>query len=440
MAYPRMFRVMWAGQSISNLGDTLYLLAIVTMVYQLTGSAMFASLVPLARVVGQLICGVAAPLVMDRFQLTLLIKLSQLLQVVLFAFLIVVCRDMVESDIPTVLVLIAMLSFTDGITTPVRNALIPQYVGRGELLRANGLMSTTDQIVMMSGWAAGGVIVAWLGASTVMLGTLGIYAVALLLTLQLREPATPKAAIAAAEQAEDDIQRDDEISLLPGGEQHIRKEKGSAWESVKEGWQNIWRNPVLRLLIIIDAIEGTVGAAWIGAMLLVYATEQLGSGTEWYGFINGGYFAGCIVGGLLVVTFTRRLSRFPALSILVGAGIMGLLTLAFAWITAPALALLIVILMGPPQQLREVTRRTVFQKACPPEQLPKVMSAENTLVYSLFGLSVVLLSWMADRWGVEIVYTMTGVFYLITALLVGINRKKIQAAAVDGQNVKPVSQ
>ncbi|QGG54499.1 MFS transporter [Paenibacillus sp. B01] len=486
MNQPRQFRWLWAGQSISNLGDALYLLAIVTIVYKLTGSALFSSLVPLARVAGQLACGAAAPIVMDRWPLTRLIKLSQLLQVLLFLMLLLAVRGLTEDGIGYVLVLIGLLSFTDGITTPVRNALVPRYAGKKQLLRANGLMSTTDQIVMMAGWAAGGIIVAWLGASPVLNATLGIYAAALFMTLRLREPegagtgegakadggvaaasgtkadvdgavasgAKAEAGVAAASGMKADV--DGAAASGTKADAGVRKEadarsdagaewsesaqaqrrggsgtkpENGAWASIQEGWRNIWRNPVLRLIFFIETIEGTVSATWIGALLLVYATEQLGSGTQWYGFINAGYFAGCIAGGLLVVAFTRRLSRQPALSIAAGAGLMGLFTLAFAWTTAPLLALALVVLMGPPQQLREVTRRTVFQKVCPPEQLPKVMSAENTLVYSLFGLSVVLLSWMADRWGVGAVYAMAGLFYLTTAILTALFRHRIDAAA-----------
>jgi|GEM_PF-367947 len=434
MTHPKLFRLLWAGQSLSNLADALYLLSVITMVYKLTGSALFSAFVALCRVAGQLTCGIMAPLIMDRFRLTSLIKLSQLMQVALFAVLALVAANMSVSGIPIALLLIALLSFTDGITTPVRNSLIPMYAGKNELMKANGLMSTTDQTVMLLGWAVGGILVTWLGGGTVMGLTLAMYAGALVLTLQLKEPAA--SSTASLGQKKPDPAGEAGLEAAAGlpelGDSGVRSggQKIGAWASVKEGWQNIWRNKTLRLLIVMDTIEGTVGAAWIGALMLVYATEQLGRGTEWYGIINGGYFAGCIIGGLLIVAFTKRLMRRPALSIMAGAGLMGLMTLGYAATETPWVALLLVILMGPPQQLREVTRRTVFQSACPPEQLPKVMSAENTLVYSLLGLSVVLLSWMADRWGISAVYAMTGSFYLLTAGLAGLNRSRLQGQAV----------
>lgn len=44
------FRLLWISQSIANLGDSLYILAIVTIIYNSTGSAVFAGLFPILRV------------------------------------------------------------------------------------------------------------------------------------------------------------------------------------------------------------------------------------------------------------------------------------------------------------------------------------------------------------------------------------------------------
>lgn len=429
MRQPKEFRLLWTGQSLSNLADSLYILTVVTIVYALTGSALFSSFIPLARVAGQLACGLLAPLVMDRFRLTSLIKLSQLLQVILFGILALIARGMNESGIPLVLLLIALLSFTDGITTPVRNSLIPRYTGKDSLLRANGLMATTDQMVLMLGWAGGGVLVSWIGGRAAMLWILVLYGLSLVLTLLLREPDRPEADAdqemggdAAAVHKATDVHE----MTVDNGREKEQAAAGGAWASIKEGWQTLWRHPTLRLLLTMEIVEGAVGASWIGALLLVYVTEQIHEGTEWYGFLNGGYFAGAILGGLILVALTKRLMRKPALSIITGAGAMGTMILLFAHSSNPWLALVLTVAMGPFQQVREVTQRTVFQQACPPSKLPKVMSAENTLNYTLFGLSVVLLSWMTDKLGIAFVYTMTGLFHLLVCAIAASNRSKLQ--------------
>ncbi|WP_438431180.1 MFS transporter [Gorillibacterium sp. sgz500922] len=435
MAYPKWFRLLWTGQSISNLADSLYILTIVTVVYGLTGSALFSSLIPLARVAGQLSCGLLAPLLLDRFRLTPLIKLSQLLQVILFGGLALFARNMTEAGIPVALALVALLSFTDGITTPVRNSLIPLYAGKEALLKANGLMSTTDQTVLMLGWAGGGVVVAWIGSQAAMAGILGLYAISLVLTLLLREPERPSAPAegpllsdSPATDATIVAAGDSAAAELPaeGKDGGTARPASGGWASIREGWQTIAQHPTLRLILTMEIVEGLVGASWIGALLLIYVKEQIGQGTEWWGFLNGGYFAGAILGGLLVVSLTKRLNRNPAGWITLGAGVMGVLTLCFAHTTLPWLALAMTVVMGPFQQVREVTQRTVFQQACPERKLPKVMSAENTLSYTLFGLSVLLLSWLTDRLGIAFVYTLTGLFSLAVCLLAGLNRDKLQ--------------
>ncbi|WP_058302625.1 MFS transporter [Gorillibacterium timonense] len=420
MKDPKHYRLLWTGQSLSNLADSLYILTVVTIVYTLTGSALFSSLIPLARVAGQLTCGLLAPLIMDRFKLTSLIKLSQLLQVILFGVLVLITRSMNTSGIPLALLMVALLSFTDGITTPVRNSLIPQYAGKDTLLKANGLMATTDQMVLMLGWAGGGVLVSRIGGPAAMLWILALYGLSLALTLLLREP------MAQAEAAVDSVAAREAETVAEGQATAEKQKTASAWSSIKEGWQTMWRNSTLRLILTMEIVEGAVGASWIGALLLVYVTEQIKQDTEWYGFLNGGYFAGAILGGVILVSLTKRLMRNPALSIITGAGVMGVMTLIFAYTTSPWLALFLTVAMGPFQQVREVTQRTVFQQACPEPKLPKVMSAENTLNYTLFGLSVVLLSWMTDRFGITFVYTLTGLFSLVVCLIAIINRNKLQ--------------
>ncbi|MEO3946665.1 MFS transporter [Gorillibacterium sp. CAU 1737] len=428
MRQPKDFRLLWTGQTISNFADSLYTLTIVTLVYKLTGSALFSSFIPLARVAGQLSCGLLSPLIMDKMKLTSLIKLSQGLQAILFGILVLITNGMDTSTIPLALVMVGLLSFTDGVTTPVRNSLIPQYTGKDTLLKANGLMATTDQMVLMLGWAGGGILVSRIGGHAAMLWILALYGISLVLTVLLREPHGQEAG--HAEEKQEATQSAPIKEKSSNAVENRRKAEAGAWDSIKEGWVAIWEHSTLRLILTMKIVEGAVSASWIGALLLIYVTDQIQQGEEWYGFLNGGYFAGAILGGLMLVTLTKRLKRYPGRSIALGAGVMGVMTLFFTYTTVPWIALVLTIAMGPFQQVREVTQRTVFQQACPEDKLPKALSAENTISYSLFGLSVVLLSWLTDRYGITFVYTMTGVFNLAVCLIAVIGRRKLRSDAI----------
>ncbi|MDV2683025.1 hypothetical protein RYX56_01410 [Alkalihalophilus lindianensis] len=45
MKHSSSFRFLWLGQSFANLGDVLYIVALITLIYQLTGSATYMALI-----------------------------------------------------------------------------------------------------------------------------------------------------------------------------------------------------------------------------------------------------------------------------------------------------------------------------------------------------------------------------------------------------------
>src|ERR1700756_3671882 len=66
LGYPA-FRSLLAGLAVSQVGDWLYNLALVTLVYQRTGSAMWAGVATAARVVPMVVLGPVGGVVADRF-------------------------------------------------------------------------------------------------------------------------------------------------------------------------------------------------------------------------------------------------------------------------------------------------------------------------------------------------------------------------------------
>ena len=66
LGYPA-FRSLLAGLAVSQVGDWLYNLALVTLVYQRTGSAMWAGVATAARVVPIVVLGPLGGVVADRF-------------------------------------------------------------------------------------------------------------------------------------------------------------------------------------------------------------------------------------------------------------------------------------------------------------------------------------------------------------------------------------
>ncbi len=66
LRYPA-FRALLAGLAVSQAGDWLYNIALVTLVYQRTGSAMWAGVTTAARIVPMVVLGPFGGIIADRF-------------------------------------------------------------------------------------------------------------------------------------------------------------------------------------------------------------------------------------------------------------------------------------------------------------------------------------------------------------------------------------
>lgn len=266
----RSFHWLWIGQSSANLGDAFYTLAVVSHLYELTHSATFAAMVPLLRVGAMLAGGLVAPLVMARFSLKGILFSSQWgqtgLLVILYGAISVSVSHVTE--IMAIFAVILMMAFLDGWTVPTRNALVPRLVPENQWVKANGWLLTSDQIVQLVGWIAGGMLSAEWGARELVGWTLGIFLFSSVSLWWVKDTGQPR----------------ESFDKLPKREQ---------WQI---GWKTLWTRRILRRLVMADILDTTAGSVWVGALTLVFVREILHRGPEWWGWINGSYFSGMILG------------------------------------------------------------------------------------------------------------------------------------------------
>lgn len=415
--FKRSFYVLWGSQTLSNSADVLYLVALTTFVLERTNSVVFATLVPFLRVTSQLFSGFAAPLMIDKYRLPFLLTLSQFGQFVLFGLLAgYISPWFGGEELLPVYGLIIGISFLDGWTTPARNALIPRLADDRVLMKANGLIATTDQIVQFAGWAISGVLVASFGAYPVLLGVAVCYGAAMLATIWIEDPTEPA--------------RRNLWDIRTGARSNGGAEDDSAsrWDTLKEGWVTLWKSPRLRSLTLMDTTDMLGGSVWAGAFLLVFVNEILMKDEKWWGYINASYFAGAVLGGLVVVALVERLEKriFPAML----AGMLGYaaFTAWFALNHYAPLTLLIVLLTGPFTELAAVSRRTLIQRSVGAEMLPKVFSAQSTLLNTIFGLSLLFMSGVAEWFGIVNMYLFAAVISLLAAGVGWMHRKSFETA------------
>lgn len=387
------FYALLVSQTSTNLGFALYTMVVVMHLYTETGSTALSATVTLISVISHMVSSIVLPTISDRFKLTHLLMFSQITQLVLLTGLFILFQQELTIIILIfIFSLLVIISFFNGFFSPIKSSLVRAVVPEDSRVKANSLIASVDQTFLFAGWSFGGLLLAFLGIET----TLGITFALVILSI---------------------------VSLFNV------KIKSSSTVEVKEGlikrltagWKYLFLHKGLRILIIMDLMEAWVGTIWIGAVTLTYAEEALGKGETWWGYINGGYYFGTILGGFLVFRLSKIMQGRLTTFMLIGSGVFGILTFTYGFISNPFLALILVILMGPSYQIRDLAQETMFQNSTDEKTLTKILAAKSTLVQFIFIFSIIGIGALTDLIGVRFVYIFSGCLLIFSSVFGFIN-------------------
>ncbi|MGM7681267.1 MFS transporter [Cytobacillus sp. Hm23] len=144
--------------------------------------------------------------------------------------------------------------------------------------------------------------------------------------------------------------------------------------------------------------------------------EVLNKGEAWWGYNNSGYYLGAIIGGILIYKLSTRVQGNLTIFMISGACLFGMLTFTYGLITNAYLALLLVVLMGPAYQMRDMAQVTMTQNSADERTLTKVMAAKSTLIQFISIVSMLGISLFTDWIGVKYVYIFAGILLISSAL------------------------
>ena len=183
----RNFRRLWGAQVVSEIGDWFYTLAIYNLLLQLTGRAGSVALALVLQVLPQTFIGPTAGVVNDRLRRKHVMIAADLGRfAIVLCMLLVRSREMVWLVYPLLVAETLLAAFFE----PARNSVIPNLVGRGEVVLANTLSSSTWSVNLMVGATAGGLVAAFLGRDAVfILNALSfLVSAALIVGMRFAEP------------------------------------------------------------------------------------------------------------------------------------------------------------------------------------------------------------------------------------------------------------
>lgn len=382
----KAFRHLWIGQALANMGDILYIVALISLIFEVTGSSVFLTAVPLVITFSRFISSVMAPLLLNRSQMKSLIAYSQLAKTFLLILLLVLVLFS-NGNVWIFLGLASMISFLDGWALPARNAFIPFIVKREELMGANGFLSTVDQTIQFSSWALGGLLLAILNESLLFILVIILFLISTLYMLKL--PVIPSTTL---------------------------YQKKHWWKQFGDGWSEVSRNKRLRSIFFIYGLESAAGAVWIAAVLYLYVDLVLHRSEAWWGFINSSFFIGLVIASFLVFKrhgfFSEKRSGLLPICMIMTSFV----TFLFAWNTAAFTALILSLIFGAFDQIKTIVLQTFLQENTPPEEMGKVYAAQGALTTLLFGLSSLGVGILLAFINVQIIFTISAFLLLLTVI------------------------
>ncbi len=279
-AYRRLLRNralvrLFVGEFVSSIGDWLYLVALLIVVYERSGSATLLGLVGAARVVPYILLSVPAGIVADRYERRLVLLATDGARGVLMlglAWLVAV-----DGPLPAIVALALLAACFSSFFGPTIGAYIPQLaMDESELGPANSAWASLDNLAFVVGPAIAGVLIGAGGlAPAFLLNAVSFGVIAVVLWRLPRgggaEPRTADPGSGEAEQASEPRA----IPLAP-----------------------------LMGLAALDSADRFVSGG-LGVLTVILATQVLGAGEAATGYLNAaigvGGFLGAIGSGVLVL-------------------------------------------------------------------------------------------------------------------------------------------
>jgi predicted MFS family arabinose efflux permease len=343
------FRWLLASSIISNIGDGIALAAGPLLVASQTRDPFLVSMALLSQQLPNLLFGIPAGAVADRFDRRRIIAGVNLAR---GAVLAILAGTIVAGavDIAVVLLALFVLGTAEIFADVASSSLPPRVVQRDDLGIANARLLSS---FLLSNQLLGPPIGAFLfsvGMALPFAANAGCFALGAWLVTRV---ATDIADAASERAAELDDLRTEMV-------------QGVRWL--------IAHPPMRTLAVTIIAFNVTFGAAW--AVLVLYASERLGMDAVGFGLLTTAIAIGGIIG---TASYGRLERRFRLADIMrVGLLIETGTHLVLALTTSPTIALLTMVVFGMHAFVWGTTSTVVRQRAVPDELLGRV-----TGVYSV---------------------------------------------------------
>jgi len=373
--------LLWAGQIVTQAGDSVYQLAVIWLMLQLTGSSTMTGLMGMTAYLPTLIFGLFSGVLSDRFDRRRLMITSDLTRAVLVLAVPVLWFSGMLSPLWLVVITFMVASFGT-LFNPARDSLVPDIAPAGKLELANSLIQTSWQLAMFLGPALAGLLIPLVGIIHLFEFDSATFLFSMICVLLITSSAGKH------EPSHDPSKRSFRAALA----------------SFREGFVFVRRERRIGLLLSVTALYNLFLMGIPIVATPIFVKEVLDNRAETYAWMQAVYAGGMVVGAPLAVYLSKRVRKGTLL--LVGIILDGLTFCPLFWARTNMAALLLMLFHSIFIPLILVPRTTLIQRIVERRMLGRVFSMMSVAVTGTTSISAAVVGVMCDavdvRWVIMI--------------------------------------
>ncbi|MER0468364.1 MFS transporter [Bacillus cabrialesii subsp. cabrialesii] len=374
------------SQSLQSLAGVLVTIVLMVRVYQMTDSVFLAGLVLSFMSFASIAASFCISPVLRNLGFKKVLAFANLLRAVFTILMAYSVSHNGQVYFWVTLLFVFCFSFAGAFFQPARFALLPIIVPKEQYVKANGVISLSNQLFLTAGWGLGGMLT---------------YAVPFELVVG--------AAICLF------VLSGTSISVLLVNEKETEGTVETA--SARSIWKDLMIIPVVRDITVMDMIEALAGSVWSSAILLAFTAAVLRESEVWWGMFNASYFIGAIVGSVIAIRFSAFFEQNMGYAIVFSSLVMSALTLLFSFSPIPFLCALACAAMGPFYQVRDICQETMLQEVIPEQMRIGIMAAKNAMLTPWSGITYSIMGIVADAAGAKTAFLAAAALYGMTFLI-----------------------